>query len=74
MVKLTRGLCLSSFRREWLAKDIVAGAVLTTLLVPRGYRRCARDRERLPARHEAAVYWAMITIMARRLAGEARRS
>jgi transposase len=32
------------------------------------YRRCARDYERLPAHHEAAVYWAMITIMARRLA------
>jgi transposase len=32
------------------------------------YRRCARDYERLPAHHEAAVYWAMITLMARRLA------
>ena len=32
------------------------------------YRRCARDYERLPATHEAAVYWAMITIMTRRLA------
>ncbi len=31
------------------------------------YRRCARDYERLPAHHEAAVYWAMITIMTRRL-------
>src|ERR1700741_4566739 len=36
MVKLARGLCLSSFRREWLAKDVVAGIVLTTLLVPQG--------------------------------------
>jgi high affinity sulfate transporter 1 len=36
MVNLARGLCLSSFRREWLAKDIVAGVVLTTLLVPQG--------------------------------------
>jgi putative transposase len=26
------------------------------------YRRCARDYERLPASHEAAVYWAMITV------------
>ena len=25
-----------SYRREWLAKDIVAGVVLTTLLVPQG--------------------------------------
>ena len=32
------------------------------------YRRCARDYERLPACHEAAVYWAMITVMTRRLA------
>jgi len=32
------------------------------------YRRCARDYERLPATHEAAVYWAMITVMTRRLA------
>jgi transposase len=32
------------------------------------YRRCARDYERLPAHHEAAVYWAMITVMTRRLA------
>ena len=27
---------LSSYQREWLAKDIVAGIVLTTLLVPQG--------------------------------------
>jgi transposase len=32
------------------------------------YRRTVRDYERLPAHHEAAVTWAMITIMARRLA------
>jgi MFS superfamily sulfate permease-like transporter len=25
-----------SYRREWLAKDVVAGIVLTTLLVPQG--------------------------------------
>jgi transposase len=31
-------------------------------------RRCARDYERLPAHHEATVYWAMITLMTRRLA------
>src|SRR5262249_54632809 len=29
------------------------------------YRRCARDYERLPASHEATVYWAMITVMTR---------
>ena len=27
---------LSSYRRQWLVKDIVAGVVLTTLLVPQG--------------------------------------
>jgi high affinity sulfate transporter 1 len=36
MVKLARGLSLSPFHREWLAKDVVAGVVLTTLLVPQG--------------------------------------
>ena len=36
MFKLARGLSLSPFHREWLAKDIVAGIVLTTLLVPQG--------------------------------------
>ena len=36
MVKVARGLSLSSFRREWLAKDVMAGVVLTTLLVPQG--------------------------------------
>jgi MFS superfamily sulfate permease-like transporter len=25
-----------SYRREWLAKDVIAGIVLTTLLVPQG--------------------------------------
>src|SRR6266851_9748895 len=25
-----------SYRREWLAKDVIAGVVLTTLLVPQG--------------------------------------
>ncbi len=36
MFRLGGGLSLSSFRREWLTKDIVAGVVLTTLLVPQG--------------------------------------
>jgi high affinity sulfate transporter 1 len=36
MVTLARGLGLSSFHRDWLIKDIVAGVVLTTLLVPQG--------------------------------------
>jgi high affinity sulfate transporter 1 len=36
MFGLASGLSLSSYRREWLAKDIVAGVVLTTLLVPQG--------------------------------------
>jgi high affinity sulfate transporter 1 len=36
MFGLAGGLSLSSYRREWLAKDIMAGVVLTTLLVPQG--------------------------------------
>ena len=36
MLRLGRGLGLSSFRRDWLTRDIVAGVVLTTLLVPQG--------------------------------------
>jgi high affinity sulfate transporter 1 len=36
MFRLGRGLRLSSFRRDWLVKDVVAGIVLTTLLVPQG--------------------------------------
>jgi high affinity sulfate transporter 1 len=36
MFRLARGLSLSSYRREWLSKDVVAGVVLTTLLVPQG--------------------------------------
>ena len=36
MFRLGRGLRLSSFRREWLVKDVVAGIVLTTLPVPQG--------------------------------------
>ena len=27
---------ISSYRRRWLLKDVVAGVVLTTLLVPQG--------------------------------------
>ena len=37
MLRWVPGLrALSSYRREWLARDIVAGVVLTTLLVPQG--------------------------------------
>jgi high affinity sulfate transporter 1 len=36
MFRLGRGLALPSFRRDWLTRDIVAGVVLTTLLVPQG--------------------------------------
>jgi putative transposase len=32
------------------------------------HRRTVRDYERLPARHETYVYWAMIIVMTRRLA------
>jgi len=36
MFRLARGLSPSSYRREWLATDVVAGVMLTTLLVPQG--------------------------------------
>src|SRR5213596_3863130 len=37
MLRWVPGLqAISSYRREWLAKDIVAGIVLSTLLVPQG--------------------------------------
>jgi len=36
MFRLARGLSLPAYRREWLAKDVVAGIVLSTLLVPQG--------------------------------------
>src|ERR1700752_154671 len=36
MFRLARGLSLSSYQRGWLAKDVVAGIVLRTLLVPQG--------------------------------------
>src|SRR5580700_399468 len=36
MVGLARGLIPSSYRRRWLLKDVIAGIVLTTLLVPQG--------------------------------------
>src|ERR1700750_2766964 len=36
MFRLARGLSPSSYRREWLTRDVVAGIVLSTLLVPQG--------------------------------------
>jgi high affinity sulfate transporter 1 len=36
MFQLARGLSLSSYQRAWLGKDVVAGVVLSTLLVPQG--------------------------------------
>ena len=37
LFRLVPGLrTVRSYRREWLAKDVVAGVVLTTLLVPQG--------------------------------------
>ena len=36
------------------------------------HRRCVRDYERLPEHHEAMVKWAMIALMARRLARQAQ--
>jgi high affinity sulfate transporter 1 len=36
MFRLARGLSPSSYRREWLIRDVLAGIVLSTLLVPQG--------------------------------------
>ena len=36
------------------------------------YRRCVRDHERLPERHETYLYWSMITVMGRRVARHRR--
>ena len=37
MLRLVPGLqAAASYRRAWLPKDIIAGVVLTTLLVPQG--------------------------------------
>ncbi len=36
MFRLASGLSLLSYRREWLVRDVVAGIVLSTLLVPQG--------------------------------------
>ena len=36
MFRLARGLSPSSYRRAWLPKDVIAGIVLSTLLVPQG--------------------------------------
>src|ERR1700761_4671588 len=36
MFRFLRGLSLASYRRQWLARDVVAGVVLSTLLVPQG--------------------------------------
>ena len=33
-----------SYRRKWLAKDVIAGVVLTTLLVPQGNGLCGASR------------------------------
>jgi hypothetical protein len=51
MVRLVPGLqAVRSYRRRWLARDIVAGVVLTTLLVPQGMAlRSWRDCRRSPA-------------------------
>jgi len=36
MFRLARGLSPSSYQRKWLGRDLVAGIVLSTLLVPQG--------------------------------------
>ncbi|HEV2373108.1 MAG TPA: transposase [Streptosporangiaceae bacterium] len=61
VVKRPGGLHTSTvLPRRWVVERTLAWIT--------SYRRCARDYERLPAHHEAAVYWAMITLMTRSLA------
>src|SRR6201994_2108163 len=36
MFRFLRGLSLASYRRQWLRRDLVAGILLSTLLVPQG--------------------------------------
>ena len=71
---------VSSYQRIWLARDIIAGVVLTTLLVPQGMdyaelaglplspvctpRSCACSGTRCSARH-GSWYWALIPHSAR---------
>ena len=45
--------------RRWVVERTLAWVT--------SYRRCARDYERLPAHHEANIYWAMTILMTRRL-------
>jgi transposase len=52
--------------RAWTAVDAI-------VCVRHGrYRRTVRDYERLPASHEAMMFWAMIALMTRRLAQPAQ--
>jgi transposase len=61
IVKRPEGLhTFAVLPRRWMVERTLAWIT--------SYRRCARDYERLPAHHEAIIYWAMITLMARRLA------
>jgi transposase len=46
--------------RRWVAERTLAWITR--------HRRTVRDYERLPAHHETYIYWAMITVMTRRLA------
>ncbi len=74
---------LLPWAKKWLKLDVEVvkrpGGSHTFEVLPRrwvvertlawitSYRRCARDYERLPAHHEANVYWAMTILMTRRL-------
>jgi transposase len=49
-----------SLPRRWVVERTLAWIT--------SHRRCARDYERLPASHEATILWAMIALMAQRLA------
>ncbi len=54
-----RPLLFNLKRARWVVERTLAWIT--------SYRRCARDYARLPAHHQAAVYWAMTILMTRRL-------
>jgi hypothetical protein len=57
MFRLAGGLSLSSYRREWLARDVMAGVVLGTLLVPQGMAYAERRGHPFEGSRASARDW-----------------
>jgi hypothetical protein len=51
---------LRSYKREWLPKDLIAGLVLSALLVPQGMAHA--ELAGLPSRavHDGCAWWPML--------------